>query len=110
MKCYSEAVETVIAAEHPSPEAGGPCHGCAFRPGTEANRDDVTQLMIRLCVEGFRTFDCHMKPGLCRGYVAAANLRGVPKRGDRRERTKVEVLGWTADRIAEMVGVKALRG
>jgi len=106
---YSEAVEAGIAHKHPSPENGGPCHGCAFRKGTEANRDDVTQTMIRLCVEGMRTFDCHMTPGLCRGYIAAANLRGVPTTA--KDKKRADVCGTAADLIAGMVGhVARLRG
>lgn len=105
----SPSVEAVIAAEHPAPDRGGPCSGCAFRKGTEANRDEVTQTMIRLCVEGMRTFDCHMRPGLCKGYIAAANLRGVPT--TKRDRVKADIYGTAADFIAGMIdNVKALRG
>lgn len=105
----SKACDIVIAAEHPSPENGGPCHGCAFRRGTVANRDEITQTMIRMCVEGFRTFDCHMKPGLCRGYVAAANLRGVPATA--KESAKADVWGLAADMLSdEIEKVKVLRG
>jgi hypothetical protein len=72
------AFDLVEAAAHPSPEDGGPCSSCAFRPGTEANRSAHTVLLAKLCIEGGRMFSCHERPGLCRGYIAAANLRGLP--------------------------------
>ena len=80
----SPASDAVMAAEHPSDADGGPCATCAFRPSTEANRSAHTVQLARLCVEGFRTFHCHEHPRLCRGYVAALNLRGVPQDEDDR--------------------------
>ena len=74
----SPAVDAVLAATHPSPEAGGPCATCAFRNGTEANLTEHTQILVRACVEGMRLFHCHEKAGLCKGYIAAANRRGAP--------------------------------
>lgn len=74
----SPACDAVIAAEHPSPEAGGPCATCAFRPGTEANQTVHTMTLARLCVEGGRPFHCHEHQRLCRGFIAAVNLLGVP--------------------------------
>lgn len=74
----SAACDAVLAAKHPAPENGGPCATCAFRPGTEANQTTHTMDLARLCVEGFRHFHCHEKPKLCRGYIAALNLRGAP--------------------------------
>lgn len=73
----SPATDAVIAAHHPAPCDGGPCATCAFRPGTEANLTEHTITLARLCVEGGRMFSCHERPGLCRGFVAAINLRGV---------------------------------
>src|ERR1044072_7759053 len=35
------------------------CEGCAFNSGTEANRHEHTQLVIRLCVEAREPFHCH---------------------------------------------------
>jgi hypothetical protein len=75
----SPACDAVIAAVHPSPEDGGPCATCAFRPGTQANQTTHTMELARLCVEGGREFSCHEKPQLCRGFIAAINLRGVPE-------------------------------
>jgi hypothetical protein len=74
----SPAFDAVLAAQHPSPEQGGPCATCAFRPGTEASRSEHTVVLARLCVEGGREFHCHEKAQLCRGWIAAVNLRGVP--------------------------------
>lgn len=75
----SPACDAVVNAKQPSPECGGPCATCAFRPGTEANQTPHTVTLARLCVEGLRYFDCHERPGLCRGYIAAVNLRGLPE-------------------------------
>lgn len=91
----SAACDAVLAAEHPSPEEGGPCATCAFRVGTEPNKSEHTVALARLCVEGFRMFHCHEKPGLCRGYVAAANLRGLP--GTEEEIRRAAVYGCAAD-------------
>lgn len=74
----SPASDAVLAAQHPSPEQGGPCATCAFRPGTEASETEHTAVLARLCVEGGRQFWCHEKTQLCRGWIAAVNLRGVP--------------------------------
>lgn len=97
----SAASDAVIAAVHPSPENGGPCATCAFRPGTEANRTMHTIELARLCVEGLRLFYCHEHPGLCRGYVAAVNLRGVPESED--DKRWAEVSGMVADMFADMI-------
>lgn len=105
----SASCDAVIAASHPSPEAGGPCATCAFRPGTEANLTETTITLARLCVEGMRPFQCHETPQLCRGYIAAANLQGVPE-GD--EAVKwAAVCGIAADLFAEMIEqAKAAQG
>jgi hypothetical protein len=79
MPFESAASDAVIAATHPSPDAGGPCATCAFRPGTEANQTAHTLLLAKACVEGVRPFHCHEQPQLCRGFVAAVNLRGAPQ-------------------------------
>jgi hypothetical protein len=78
----SGASDVVMTAVHPSHEEGGPCSECAFRRGTEASNTPHTVALARLCVEGSRPFHCHVHPGLCRGYVAAANVRGVPSDDD----------------------------
>lgn len=80
----SPASDAVMTAAHPSPEDGGPCGGCAFREGTEANRSEHTVTLARLCVEGLTPFQCHEKPQLCRGWIAAVNLRGAPETDDDR--------------------------
>ena len=72
---YSPAMEAVIDAEKPAPDAGGPCATCAFRAGTEANRTMHTMLLAALCVEGVTPFDCHEHPRVCRGWTAAVNLK-----------------------------------
>lgn len=97
----SPACEVVMAAEHPTPENGGPCATCAFRPGTEANQTEHTVMLAQLCVEGGRSFDCHEQPQLCRGFIAAINLRGVPE-GKAAERWAV-VAGDAADLIARCI-------
>lgn len=97
----SPSVDAVMAAQHPSPSSGGPCATCAFRPGTEANETEHTQALVRLCVEGFREFHCHERPQLCRGYIAALNLRGVPKtKADQRH---AEAAGEAADVLAQCI-------
>lgn len=73
----SAACDLVMAAPHPTPEDGGPCKTCAFRVGTYPHQQKLTVTLARSCVEGLRQFHCHEKPGLCKGYIAAANLRGT---------------------------------
>ncbi len=97
----SAASDAVTAAEHPSPEAGGPCATCAFRPGTEANTTPHTVELARLCVEGFRHFYCHEQPRLCRGFIAALNLRGVPETDD--DRKWAEIAGHAADILSDAI-------
>lgn len=99
----SPACDAVMAAEHPSPECGGPCATCAFREGTEANQTWHTVELARLCVEGFRYFYCHEQPQLCRGFVAAMNLRGTPE--TEAERRWAEVNRMAADMFAEAIAV-----
>lgn len=74
----SPAFDAVSAAQHPAPECGGPCATCAFRPGSEASATEHTVALAKACVEGGRYFNCHENPGLCRGWIAAINLRGLP--------------------------------
>jgi len=97
----SAASDAVLAADHPTQEAGGPCATCAFRHGTEANTSEHTVILARLCVEGLRPFYCHEQPGLCRGFVAAANLRGVPQNED--ERRWQAVNAFAADTYSDMI-------
>lgn len=80
----SAAADAVIAADHPSPENGGPCATCAFRPGTQANQSWYTMALARMCVEGITPFSCHEQPQACRGWIAAVNLRGAPNTEDDR--------------------------
>lgn len=99
----SAACDAVMAARHPSPADGGPCVTCAFRVGTEANTTPHTVILARLCVEGSRPFYCHERPGLCRGFVAALNLRGVIPADD------VEAKRWeTANAFAADVYAQAI--
>ena len=101
----SPATDAVMAAEHPSPEHGGPCATCAFRPGTEANQTAHTIWLVKACVEGGRPFHCHEKPQLCRGFVAAVNLRGAPKtKADQRH---AEASAAMADVLAMAIAVGA---
>jgi len=74
----STASDAVMSADHPCHEDGGPCHDCAFRPGSEANKSRHTVTLARLCVEGMTQFDCHVHAGMCRGWIAAMNLNGEP--------------------------------
>jgi hypothetical protein len=105
----SPACDIVMAAEHPAWKDGGPCHDCAFRAGTEANRAEYTVALARFCVEGFREFDCHINPGLCRGFIAALNLRGVPQTED--DRRHADACGAAADLLGDTIGhVARLRG
>jgi hypothetical protein len=98
----SPASDAVIAHTHPAPERGGPCGTCAFRAGTEANQTWHTMEMARLCVEGLVPFYCHEQPQVCRGFVAAVNLRGVPETEDDKRWAEVNRLaaGLMADAIA----------
>ena len=95
MSLPSAAFDAVSAAEHPSPERGGPCATCAFRHGTEASQSAHTTELARACVEGLVSFHCHEHPQLCRGFVAAVNLRGAALSED--ERRWQEVCAIAAD-------------
>ena len=100
----SAACDLVLGACHPSPGAGGPCATCAFRVGTEANRTASTMQLARLCVEGFRPFDCHEQSQLCRGYIAALNVRGVPVDDD--DRKWSEVARFSADLLGACIAAE----
>lgn len=97
----SAASDTMIAADHPSAADGGPCETCAFRRGTEANRTAHTMELARLCVEGIVPFHCHEQPQLCRGFVAAVNLRGAPV--DEEDRRWKEVAAFAADLLGACI-------
>lgn len=72
----SQAFDLVVEDDHkPSDDAGGPCATCAFRKGTEANRTSHTVELAKFCVEGISPFDCHEHKRLCRGWIAAVNLK-----------------------------------
>lgn len=101
MSVPSAACDAVMSSEHPTPERGGPCATCAFRPGTEANATASTVELARLCVEGMRLFHCHEKTQLCRGFVAAVNLRGVPS--DEDDQKWAEVAGFAADVLGDAI-------
>jgi hypothetical protein len=103
----SVACDVVMAVEHPSSADGGPCHDCAFRAGTEANQTEHTVELARLCVEGFRPFYCHIQPGLCRGYIAAMNLRGVPE--DDEDRQWCDAAGIAADLLSAAIAAGEAR-
>lgn len=91
----SPACDAVLNADQPSHEDGGPCHDCALRRGSEASQTAHTVELARLCVEGIRPFYCHVHPGVCRGWVAAVNLRGAPQ--DEDDRRWMEVAAHAAD-------------
>jgi hypothetical protein len=97
----SPAFDAVCAADHPAPDAGGPCATCAFRPGTEANRSEYTTALARACVEGIEPFHCHEHPRACRGWIAAVNLNGAPE-GEEWERWR-EVNRIAADLIGRCI-------
>jgi hypothetical protein len=101
----SAACDLVVAASHPDPSAGGPCLTCAFRPDTEAHRSEYTWTLARLCVEGGRPFHCHEQPQLCRGFIAAINVRGVPQTEE--ERRWSEMAGCAADLLGDCIQAAA---
>ncbi len=101
MSVPSAACDLVMAAEHPSPEDGGPCATCAFRHGTEASKAEYTVELARLCVEGFTLFHCHERPQVCRGFMAALNVRGVPV--DEDDRRWAEVCREAADLLGDCI-------
>ena len=71
----SDTPETVMAER---------CFGCAFRPGTEANLNPLTQTTARLCIIAREPFFCHSDRAqradgqgpahLCRGFVDALEV------------------------------------
>lgn len=101
MPCPSPAADAVLAATHPEPECDGPCATCAFRPDTEANQSEHTMELARLCVEGIVPFHCHERPQLCRGFVAAVNLRGAPETDE--DRKWRECAAFAADVLGQCI-------
>lgn len=101
----SPAFDAVCAAEHPTPKDGGPCATCAFRLGTQANQSAYTTMLAQLCVEGITPFDCHERPQLCRGWIAAVNLRGVPESSE--DRRHMEASRLAAEILADAIEVGA---
>lgn len=103
----SGVFEAVSEAEHPSPDAGGPCATCAFRPGSEASQTAHTVSIAKLCVEGIVPFHCHEKPQLCRGFIAAANARWAdnPDFNSEREQRHREACRFVAERLGEAIGM-----
>lgn len=107
MTIESPAFDAVLAAEHPSPECGGPCATCAFRPGSEASASEHTVALAKACVEGGKYFRCHEHPALCRGWIAAVNLRGLPF--DDAAGLAADLLGDAIDAAALAQAEEALR-
>lgn len=70
------------------------CKGCAFTPGTEANRDRLTTLKAELCVMAYEPFLCHAnaindvipegKEHLCVGWVESVQGKPYPPEWKRR--------------------------
>jgi len=59
------------------------CATCAFRNGTEANKDDLTQQKVELCIGSGTPFFCHEEGTshhLCAGFANALDAK--VKRGD----------------------------
>lgn len=54
------------------------CGTCAYRPGTEANRSEITLLKAQLCLESGEPFLCHEDPSrraICKGWADAFESR-----------------------------------
>lgn len=70
------------------------CKGCAFTPGTEANRDTLTKIKADLCVMAYEPFLCHSnaiddvipqgKERLCVGWAEAVQGQEYPPEWKRR--------------------------
>lgn len=103
MPLLSPSMDVVLQADHPDPANGGPCETCAFRRGTEANQTPHTMALARACVEGLRPFHCHERPQLCRGFIAAANLRGVPKTDE--DRRRMHAARMVADVLGDAIAL-----
>lgn len=101
----SPSCDAVMAASHPSPDDGGPCATCAFRSGTIPNQSCHTMILARLCVEGLRLFLCHEKSQVCRGYIAAINLRGVPQ--TKADQEWCDMAGLAADVLGDAIAEAA---
>ena len=60
------------------------CATCAYRPGTEASRDETTLLTARLCAIAGEPFFCHEeqvshgeeRQEVCAGFLAAVEAQG----------------------------------
>lgn len=71
------------------------CHGCAFTPGTLANRDALVAVKIDVCLSARRPFFCHEHVGeVCRGFIEAVGL-AEPPTADAMVRARA-VLQWVA--------------
>jgi hypothetical protein len=55
------------------------CDGCAFRPDTEASRDEYVRAGVMACALKGTDFFCHKDLQPCRGWVAfkTAPLRAI---------------------------------
>jgi hypothetical protein len=57
--------------------------------------------LVVACVEGLVPFYCHEKDQLCRGFVAASNLRGAPK--NRADKRHAKAAAIVAEVIAQAI-------
>ena len=103
----SPALVAVMADERkPAPDAGGPCATCAFRPGSEASRSPHTIELAALCVEGLTQFMCHERPGLCKGWVAAVNLKhAAGEYAGEDNRRHMLAMRFAADMLSDAIAV-----
>ena len=53
------------------------CGDCAFIPGTDASNSPNTLVKAHLCALTGETFDCHLTPGPCAGWVEVVKLRRI---------------------------------
>lgn len=105
MNLESPAFDAICAADHPSPSNGGPCATCAFRPGTEANATEHTVALAKMCVEGLERFDCHEYNRMCRGWLAAVNLRAQDDVKSPEAREYIEAHRAMAGMLANAIGL-----
>lgn len=90
------------------------CATCAFRPGTEASRSELTLVKAQLCLISGTVFHCHEAPGWepCAGYLAA--LPAHQNEPEWRQDFALEMLdlieeaeragsGWTEQRTIEFI-------
>lgn len=73
-KCYAGALRTISALRFLSVGDSR-----SLERAARLLHEDFPDALATLCIGGLDPFYCHEKTQICRGWIAAVNLRGVPE-------------------------------